>query len=88
MPAGGDAVALMLDALEDFHYNDLSLTLNKPVAGDTRITLHLEGANPTVLEGHPFDLNISLTGDADPLLAAFFAGRQLSNDLLLSITGQ
>ncbi len=88
LATGGDAVNLMLDALEDFHYDNLSLTLSKPIAGDTEITLSMEGNNPAVLEGHPFDINISLTGDADPLLQALLAGQQLSADLLRSITGQ
>lgn len=88
LASSGEAVGLMLDALEDFHYENLTLSLNKPIAGDTEITLRLEGNNPTVLEGHPFDINISLTGDADPLLRAFLAGQQLSNDLLRSITRQ
>jgi len=88
LASGGDAVNLMLDALEDFHYDSLGLTLSKPVAGDTEVRLRMEGHNPGVLEGHPFDINISLTGDADPLLEALLAGQQLSNDLLRSITGQ
>jgi len=88
LAGGGDAVVLMLDALENFQYNGLDVTLNKPAVGNTAITLRLQGANPDVLEGHPFDINISLTGDADPLLEAFAISRALSNDLLRAITGQ
>ena len=88
MASGGDAVTLLLDALEDFHYSGLDMSLNKPIAGDTQITLRLQGNNPTLLEGHPFDLNISLTGNADPLLEALTIGRTMSNDFLRSITGQ
>jgi hypothetical protein len=85
---GGDAVDLMLDALEDFHYDSLGLTLSKPVTGDTEIRLRMQGNNPAVLEGHPFDINISLTGDAGPLLDALLVGQQLSNDLMRSIIGR
>ena len=53
LASGGDAVNLMLDALEDFHYDSLGLTLSKPVTGDTEITFRMEGNNPAVLEGHP-----------------------------------
>ncbi len=88
LASGGDAVTLLLDALEDFHYSGLDMSLNKPIAGDTQITLRLQGNNPTLLEGHPFDLNISLTGNADPLLEALTIGRTMSNDFLRSITGQ
>jgi hypothetical protein len=88
LAGGGDAVILMLDALENFQYNGLDITLDKPAVGDTAITLRLQGANPEVIEGHPFDINISLTGDADPLLEALAISRALSNDLLRTITGQ
>nr|TFG53693.1 MAG: hypothetical protein E4H34_03390 [Hyphomicrobiales bacterium] len=85
LATGGDSVKLMLDALEDFHYDTLGLTLSKPVAGETAITLRMTGNNPAVLDGNPFDINMSLTGDADPLLQALLAGQRLSDDLIRSM---
>lgn len=82
LAAGGEAVALMFDALEDFHYEVLEIGLDKAFAGETRVRLRLLGANPEVLEGHPFDLNINLETDAAPLLAALAEGRRIQRGVM------
>jgi hypothetical protein len=82
LASGGEPVKLMLDALEDFRYDTLRMTLDKPAQGDTRIVMQLYGRNPAVLDGQIFHLNINLTGNADPLLAALAEGRRLQNQLM------
>jgi len=42
----------------------------------------MQGSNPDVLEGHPFDFNISITGDVEPLLEAVARGRELTDELI------
>ena len=79
---GGQSVELMLQALEDFHYQVLRLTLDKPAEGESRVFLKLEGANPAVLDGQPFVLNINLTSNAAPLLAALARGTEISDRLV------
>jgi len=79
---GGDTVELMLDALEDFHYDELSMTVNKPASGESEVALHLKGNNPKVLDGRQFNLNLNLTGNLDPILAALAEGQRLSDDVL------
>lgn len=82
LAAGGEAVELMMQALDDFHYDRLGLSLDKPATGDSQVLLRLEGANPAVLDGQPFIFNINLTSDAAPLLEALAAGTAISDRLL------
>ncbi len=78
----GDTLALMLSALEDFHYDSLTMTMDKPAAGESQIVLRLTGNNPAVLDGHPFDFTINLTGDLTPILSTLAEGNRLSSELL------
>jgi len=85
LAAGGDYVALALDALEDFRYERLSLAVDKALEGRASIKLSTLGANPAVLDGHPFAININLTGDADNLVQAALAAWRLSDRALGAI---
>ncbi|WP_022726969.1 YdbH domain-containing protein [Fodinicurvata sediminis] len=82
LASGGQAVSLMMDALENFHYDRLRLDIHKPAEGESRLAIKLEGQNPDVLDGHPFDLNINLSGNLAPLLQAISEGRRLSRNIL------
>lgn len=82
LASGGESVELMLRALENFHYEVLRLTLDKPAEGESRVFLKLEGANPEVLDGQPFVLNVNLTSNAAPLLAALARGTEISDRLV------
>ncbi len=86
LASGGEPVKLMLDAIEDFHYEVLDMTLDKPAAGDTKILLRLQGSNPAVLDGQVFHLNVTLTGNADPLLNALSEGQRLRDALITPLT--
>ena len=82
LESGGEPVALMLQALEDFHYETLKLTGEKAADGEVRLRIELQGRNPEVLDGRTFRFNINLTGNLNPLLSAVIQGRRLSSDLL------
>ena len=82
LQAGGEQATLLLEALEDFHYDELSLTLANTAENDLDLTLSILGNNPAVLEGHPFQLNINLESNIDRLLDALLAGYRLSNQTL------
>jgi hypothetical protein len=82
LASGGDAVKLMLDALEDFRFETFRITLDKPKQGDSKVLIQLNGNNPAVLDGQVFHLNISLAGNVDPLLAALAESQRLRNELL------
>ncbi len=76
--AGGAQVALLLDVLEDFRYKRLRLAIDKPLGGETAVTLNTEGANPKVQDGRKVVLNINLSGNLDNILDTLIAGLRLS----------
>ncbi len=82
LAAAGESADLMLRALEDFRYDELSLAIDKPAAAAARLTLVLLGHNPNVLDGYPFRFNINLEGDTDRLVAALSQAYNLSNRVL------
>jgi hypothetical protein len=83
---GGDSVTLMLDALENFQYQDFGVTLDKPSSNELTIGFYLEGKNPDVLDGYPFRFNITLSTDPTSLLQALRLGSDIGK-LLLDRTG-
>ncbi|SMF77836.1 Dicarboxylate transport [Tistlia consotensis] len=82
LEGSGQSVDLMLQALENFHYKVLRLSLDKPAEGESKVFLRLEGRNPDVMNGQPFVLNINLTSDVAPLLQALAQGTEISDRLV------
>ncbi|HYH37468.1 MAG TPA: YdbH domain-containing protein [Azospirillum sp.] len=72
-PAGlqgdpGSPSALLLGALTDFHYENLSATVDGEAGGEMRVGLRIRGANPEFYGGHPVALNLNLSGALDRIL--------------------
>lgn len=78
----GDEVNSMLRALEDFYYDDLSLTLAKTADDDLTLLLSILGQNPSVLEGQPFRINLNLESNIGQILNTLGEGLEISKDLL------
>ncbi|GAA6155133.1 hypothetical protein NBRC116588_06060 [Pyruvatibacter sp. HU-CL02332] len=53
---------IAFQALENFHFQVLSLEIDGPVDGELTLKITLQGANPDLLEGYPVHLNISTQG--------------------------
>ncbi len=68
LQAGGESVRLMLQALENFRYDALKITLDGRTDGATAIGLHLKGANPDLHDGHPVEFNLNLEGNLASLV--------------------
>ena len=83
-----DAVGLAMQALSDFRYDSLSLEARKPERGEGVVTLHLTGANPTVLDGYPFVFNINLQSDFDQLAQLALEGVGAADNILRWAQGQ
>jgi hypothetical protein len=77
-----DTVTLALQALSNFDYDDLQVEMDKALDGPGKLTLRLTGANPDVLESHPFIFNISLESNFDRLAALVLEGLTTSQGLL------
>jgi hypothetical protein len=79
---------LVQQALADFHYTDLVLSLDRSPTGEGSLLVGLKGANPAVLEGHPFAVNVRLDANFDRLAAVFLDGYAAANGLLRQAAGQ
>ncbi|MFM2045331.1 MAG: hypothetical protein RLY86_3907 [Pseudomonadota bacterium] len=61
-PSSNDSTALVMQALKNFRYTDLSITLDGAAGGEMAATLRLAGANPDFYGGYPVSLNLNLSG--------------------------
>jgi hypothetical protein len=61
-----------LQALENFHYQEFSGTLDYQSDGAYKITIHLEGENPDLYGGHPILFNLNIGGSLPELFEAMF----------------
>jgi len=81
LQGGGQGVELMLQALTDFHYDALSLTLDRAADGETKIGLHLKGNNPAVYSGYPLEFNLNLSGKLDRILRDSLQGYRVPDTI-------
>jgi hypothetical protein len=72
-----DSVKMALSALSDFHYDKLSIDLDRAATGDTALGLHVSGRNPSFYNGYPVEFNLSVTGRLDEALRKGLAGYQV-----------
>ncbi len=67
MPAfmkGDDMRSQMLrQALQNFQYEALSLSVSGRLGETQKLALSASGANPDFLDGHPIELNVNISGD-------------------------
>jgi hypothetical protein len=77
LQAGGENVNLLLQALENFRYKELRLTIDGRTDGEMDVGLHISGANPDLYDGYPIEFNLSLEGALADVLRAGLAGYQI-----------
>ncbi|WP_162938170.1 YdbH domain-containing protein [Kiloniella sp. EL199] len=82
LAAGGEQVELLVKALQNFEYTELTLDIDKPINSPAQVSLGISGANKDVLDGHPFRLNINLETKVEPLLEVLLQGQKLSQGLV------
>ncbi|MGM0584380.1 MAG: intermembrane phospholipid transport protein YdbH family protein, partial [Pseudomonadota bacterium] len=78
----GEQAELAVRALEDFRYEALSMGVDQAPGEALTLSVRLEGANPEVLDGHPFRFNVNLSGRLEPILEAVRQGRRIGADLI------
>ncbi len=81
LESGGEGALLLVDALEDFHFESLEVEVEVPERGTSLLRLNLLGNNPAVLDGHPFALNLKLETELNPLLRVLAAGVSISEQI-------
>jgi hypothetical protein len=77
LSSAGDSVGLALQALSDFHYKELVVSLNRNLTGDAELGLHIAGSNPSFYNGYPVEFNLNLSGKLDEVLRKGLAGYRL-----------
>jgi hypothetical protein len=77
LQAGGENVSLLLQALENFRYEALRITLDGRTDAEMDIGLHVKGANPDVYDGYPIDFNLNLEGELANILRSGVASYQI-----------
>ncbi|WP_083921775.1 intermembrane phospholipid transport protein YdbH family protein [Kiloniella laminariae] len=82
LSSGGEQVELLVEALKDFHYSELTLDIEKPFNAASEVRLGISGANEKVLDGHPFRINVNLETRIEPLLEALLQGQKISQGLV------
>ena len=73
LQAGGENVSLLLQALENFRYEALRITLDGRTDAEMDIGLHVEGANPDLYDGYPIEFNLDLEGELANVLRSGLA---------------
>ncbi|MEE8270705.1 MAG: YdbH domain-containing protein [Alphaproteobacteria bacterium] len=76
VPGGAEAVAdaddggvgLLLNAVRNFHYEGLTMTLNGRTGDELEVGINLRGANPDLYDGYPIVLNVNVSGALDQIL--------------------
>lgn len=54
---------LLLQAMENFHYETLYMTINSKTPSELEVGLHVKGRNPELYSGQTIELNVNLTGN-------------------------
>lgn len=70
--------ALALQALANFVYDDLTLTITGSVNDTLDVLLGIKGRNPDVYNGYPIALNLNLSGKLIEILRQGFGAAQVS----------
>jgi len=64
----GQGIGVVLAALENFHYDELVATLDGDTSGPVNVAIHIAGANPDYLGGHPIEFNLNVESHLVDLL--------------------
>jgi Dicarboxylate transport len=78
----GQSMTLALEALRNFHYDTLTLALEKAAEGHGTVLLQLNGSNPEVMNGQVFHFNIRVESNFDRLAEVALLNLHSVQDLL------
>jgi len=69
------------EALKDFEYDELRVTIDGPLDGAMGVFLKFDGKNKDVLGGQPFRFDIGLEGELLNILRSFNSNAQIKSEL-------
>lgn len=87
LQAGGESIGLLLQALENFRYDELHITLDGRTDGKTDIGLHIRGANPDLYDGHPIEFNLELEGNLANIIQTNLSNYQIPDRIREKLQG-
>jgi hypothetical protein len=73
--------ALVLKALENFHYSHFQIQAQRPFADQMKLLLNLKGKNPDLAKGQLFDITLPIEGDLDSLFKGSLLQQSLNEEL-------
>ncbi|MBD3652687.1 YdbH domain-containing protein [Kangiella sp.] len=79
---GGKDANIAFQALENFHYQELSGTIDYSSEGDYIITLYALGSNPDLYDGFPIKLDLTLRGNLPNLLYSMLVTGDMATPVL------
>jgi len=71
-----------MQALENFHYQELSGTVDYQSDGDYQITVRLNGKNPDLYGGHPIAFNLNINGSLPEFFETLFMTGSFEESIL------
>jgi hypothetical protein len=78
---GEGGTSLLLDALRNFRYEKLALSIDGVAGAETTVGLRVEGRNPDLYGGYPVALNVNLSGALDTILRRGLAGYRIPDEI-------
>ncbi len=72
--AGQGGMTLAMEALENFQYDSIAMTLTGSLNKDLEAAMAIKGRNPDLYGGYPIDFNLSLSGELANVLRDSLAG--------------
>lgn len=77
--AGDASLALVRQALSNYHFDALESSIDYSPAGELLLGMQLEGYNPELENGRRVNLNLNLSNDLKGLLQSLQAGRTIED---------
>ncbi|HET8726050.1 MAG TPA: YdbH domain-containing protein [Alphaproteobacteria bacterium] len=72
---------LLLEALRNFHYESVTVTLDGRTGRDMEARLEIRGANPDLYDGYPISLNVDVSGALDRILRQGLAAARYADQV-------
>lgn len=72
--ASQGGMGLALQALENFQYDSITVTVNGSVLKELEASLAIKGRNPALYNGYPIDFNLNLSGELANVIQGSLAG--------------
>jgi hypothetical protein len=85
LAGGGENVDMALQALSNFQYSDLTLTMSREAGGDTVALMKVKGRNPDFYGGYPVEFNLNISGKLDQIVDRSLAGYRIPESIRKSL---